>query len=228
MRRSAGLSVALLLGLGMAATPASAAPPVSHHPGGAGHAHSHHIHTGNGRCVDIASVFFNADVRGLHRGADASRGPLQGPYHGTCDNRVFPGGPWRLISASPPTTSSQMPSPPQCAATALRGWHLAPPGLWGAGGFAARLARKGASGLGSSCDGTSRIRPSRTSAPGRHPLAPSSGLARRARSCDVRFPRGRVRDRRQPSHPSGGNTAWLGVLLDCRSLQTTARGQEAC
>jgi len=93
MRRIVVLSVALLLMLGMMAGSAFADPPVTHEPLGPGFAHSHHVHTGNGDCVDIDSVYFNVDVRGLHQGANASRGPLQGPFHGTCDDRIFPGGP---------------------------------------------------------------------------------------------------------------------------------------
>jgi hypothetical protein len=51
--------------------------------GGEG-AHPHHVHTGNDGCVDINSVFFEPDVRGLHQGSNASGGPDRGPFHGTC------------------------------------------------------------------------------------------------------------------------------------------------
>jgi hypothetical protein len=69
------------------AAPAAAAPPT-----GGPFAHSHHVHTGNGGCVDIAAVLFNPEHRGLHQGSNASTTD-RGPYHGTCDSRVFPGGP---------------------------------------------------------------------------------------------------------------------------------------
>lgn len=92
-RRISGLVVGLLLALGMMAGTASAAPPVSDEPLGDGFAHTHHVHTGNGGCVDIDRVYFNVGSRGLHQGANASRGPLQGPFHGTCDGLIYPGGP---------------------------------------------------------------------------------------------------------------------------------------
>lgn len=82
-----GISAAAIAG------PAQADPPVSDQPLGPGFAHTHHVHTGQGGCVDIDSVYFMVDHRGLHQGANASRGPLQGPFHGTCDGLVYPGGP---------------------------------------------------------------------------------------------------------------------------------------
>jgi hypothetical protein len=45
-------------------------------------AHPHHVNTPAG-CVDIDSVFFEPDVRGLHRGSNES-GPTKGPFHGPC------------------------------------------------------------------------------------------------------------------------------------------------
>jgi hypothetical protein len=51
--------------------------------GGPG-SHPHHVHTGNGGCVDINRVFFEVDDRGLHRGADSSNEHESGPYHGPC------------------------------------------------------------------------------------------------------------------------------------------------
>lgn len=94
MRRRLALAVAvasLPFAAALAAAPALADPPVAHEPGGT--AHTHHVHTGNGECVDIDSVLFMVDHRGLHQGANASRGPLQGPFHGTCDGLLYPGGP---------------------------------------------------------------------------------------------------------------------------------------
>ncbi len=51
--------------------------------GGTG-AHTHHVHTGNGGCVDIDSVQFEPTDRGLHQGSNASGGETLGPFHGTC------------------------------------------------------------------------------------------------------------------------------------------------
>ena len=50
-------------------------------PGPPTFSHTHHVDTGNG-CVDINSVVFEADNRGLHQGASKS-GAL-GPAHGAC------------------------------------------------------------------------------------------------------------------------------------------------
>ena len=59
------------------------ADPAAQSPVGGPGAHPHHVHTGNGGCVDIDSVFFEPAGRGLHRGSNAS-GPTRGPFHGTC------------------------------------------------------------------------------------------------------------------------------------------------
>lgn len=91
MKRFAIALATIPLASAMLAAPAQAAPPVAHEPGGT--AHTHHVHTGNGGCVDIDAVLFLAVHRGLHQGSDASNGPVQGPFHGTCDGLVFPGGP---------------------------------------------------------------------------------------------------------------------------------------
>jgi hypothetical protein len=45
--------------------------------------HTHHVHTGNGGCVDIDAVSFLPLDRGLHRGANES-GFETGPWHGPC------------------------------------------------------------------------------------------------------------------------------------------------
>ena len=60
------------------------AQPAEQAPVGGLFAHPHHVHTGNGGCVDINSVLFEPDVRGLHQGSNASGGPALGPFHGTC------------------------------------------------------------------------------------------------------------------------------------------------
>ncbi len=70
------VTVALLMTL--FAGVANAQPPIE----GAG-AHAHHVHTGNGGCVNIDTVLFNPEDRGLHQGANAS-GP-NGPAHRTCE-----------------------------------------------------------------------------------------------------------------------------------------------
>jgi hypothetical protein len=91
MKRYAIVLAAVPLASVMLAAPAQADPPVAHEP--AGSAHTHHVHTGQGDCVDISSVLFMADHRGLHQGSNASQGPTQGPFHGTCDGLLYPGGP---------------------------------------------------------------------------------------------------------------------------------------
>lgn len=58
-------------------TAAMATPP--HGDGG----HTHHVHTGDGGCVDVDSVTFLADDRGLHQGGNAS-GVERGLWHGPC------------------------------------------------------------------------------------------------------------------------------------------------
>jgi hypothetical protein len=74
------VTVALLMTL--FAGVANAQAPQS--PVGGADAHPHHVHTGNGRCVDINSVFFEPDTRGLHQGSEASGGHDLGPFHGPC------------------------------------------------------------------------------------------------------------------------------------------------
>ena len=76
MTRIATVLAGALAAVGLSTAPVVAAPP--HGPGG----HTHHVWTGNGECVDIDSVAFLAEQRGLHRGASAS-GP-GGPGHGAC------------------------------------------------------------------------------------------------------------------------------------------------
>lgn len=61
------------------ATGALAAPP--HGEGGT--AHTHHVHTGDGDCVDLDSNAFFREPRGLHWGAQNS-GPDHGPWHTSC------------------------------------------------------------------------------------------------------------------------------------------------
>jgi hypothetical protein len=73
------VTVALLMTL--FAGVANAQAPQS--PVGGPGSHPHHVHTGNGGCVNIDSVLFEPDVRGLHRGSDES-GLTQGPFHGAC------------------------------------------------------------------------------------------------------------------------------------------------
>lgn len=74
--------------------PGAIAEPAPESPIGGDHAHPHHVHTGNGGCVDINAVLFEPAARGLHRGANES-GPEQGPFHGRCDqpHPHFPGQP---------------------------------------------------------------------------------------------------------------------------------------
>ena len=82
MRRIIVLATASLFMMSLFAGVANAQAPQS--PVGGQFAHPHHVHTGNGGCVDIDSVLFEPDVRGLHQGSNAS-GPTRGPFHGTCE-----------------------------------------------------------------------------------------------------------------------------------------------
>lgn len=59
----------------------SAAAVDENAPHGGFSSHAHHVHTGSG-CVDIDSVRFEHDTRGLHQGSNSSGAP--GPGHGTC------------------------------------------------------------------------------------------------------------------------------------------------
>jgi hypothetical protein len=68
---SAVLLVVLTIGAALAA------PPI-----GGGTQHPHHVVTGNGGCIDINAVLFNAEDRGLHQGATSSGG--NGLWHGPC------------------------------------------------------------------------------------------------------------------------------------------------
>ena len=78
----------------LAAGGAAYAAPADDSPVGGAFAHSHHIHTGNGGCVDIDSVLFEPGVRGLHRGTNNNIGlDHENLWHGTCAGEVFPGGP---------------------------------------------------------------------------------------------------------------------------------------
>ncbi len=65
------------------------AQPAEQSPVGGMHAHPHHVHTGNGGCVDINSVMFEPGDRGLHHGSNMST-MAQGPFHGTCATHVHP------------------------------------------------------------------------------------------------------------------------------------------
>lgn len=91
MRRS---MLALLASLALLAFPVvgfADSHPADEAPIGGRTSHPHHVHTGNGECVAIDSVLFEADVRGLHQGANASSfnpadgGHEQGPIHGPCE-----------------------------------------------------------------------------------------------------------------------------------------------
>lgn len=72
-----------------AMAPGAAQGAADESPVGGEFAHTHHVHTGNGGCIDIDSVRFEPAGRGLHRGVEEAE-PL---WHGTCSGLVFPGGP---------------------------------------------------------------------------------------------------------------------------------------
>ena len=61
------------------AGPVAAAPPVN--TDGTGHVH--HVLLGNGECVQLDSVSWDAVARGMHMGANASS-KAHGPWHGPC------------------------------------------------------------------------------------------------------------------------------------------------
>lgn len=75
--RSRMLTAALAATIVMMPTAASAEAP--HGDGG----HTHHVHTGDGGCLDVDAVAFFAQDRGLHQGGNASGGE-QGIWHGPC------------------------------------------------------------------------------------------------------------------------------------------------
>ena len=78
-----------------AVVPSALSGPAPQSPVGGFGAHPHHVHTGNGGCVDIDSVLFEPSTRGLHRGSNASGGPARGPFHGSCGDphpHMPPGG----------------------------------------------------------------------------------------------------------------------------------------
>lgn len=79
------LTGCLVLAFGGVAVAAPAAPsPI----GGAG-AHTHHIHTGNGGCVELDSVRFEAGPRGLHQAASKNIAHGTGNlFHGTCTSHT--------------------------------------------------------------------------------------------------------------------------------------------
>jgi hypothetical protein len=77
-RTSKTIGIALLASVALAA-PAAADPPVNTDGSG----HIHHVILGNGECVQIDSVSWDAVSRGLHQGANAST-IASGPWHGPC------------------------------------------------------------------------------------------------------------------------------------------------
>lgn len=77
-RTARGAAVAAAIAAASAMAPAaSAAPP--HGDDG----HTHHVITGDGGCVPLDAVAFDAVPRGLHLGATRS-GRERGPWHGDC------------------------------------------------------------------------------------------------------------------------------------------------
>lgn len=65
--------------LGGWTVPTSAEPPVN--TDGSGHVH--HVWLGNGSCLQIDAVTWDATTTGMHRGANMS-GVDHGPWHGPC------------------------------------------------------------------------------------------------------------------------------------------------
>lgn len=96
-RRIVTVSVGLLgsaaLVLGSAVQVAQASPPAAEpSPVGGEHAHTHHIHTDSGRCIELDRVHFEPGGHGLHHGVNQSNDRAD-MWHGTCDGKVYPGGP---------------------------------------------------------------------------------------------------------------------------------------
>lgn len=88
---SGGLLAAGALVVGGVASHAVASPPADERsPIGGEHAHTHHIHTGNGDCVEIDEVRFEPGAHGVHHATNTSSADM---WHGTCDGKVYPGGP---------------------------------------------------------------------------------------------------------------------------------------
>jgi len=71
-----------VLGAAIGLSMGSANAVDEHAPHGGPGTHPHHIHTGNGDCVD-AEKDMEGGARGLHRGSNAS-GPDHGMWHGSC------------------------------------------------------------------------------------------------------------------------------------------------
>ena len=81
--RLIGLAIMTVLLFSIMAVPVMADAPVD--KGGSDHIslHTHHVHTGDGECIEIDAVRFEPAERGLHKGANSS-GAERGPFHGTC------------------------------------------------------------------------------------------------------------------------------------------------
>lgn len=95
------LSVAVLAAAAFAGSAtAGGNSPVRHEPDLGEFTHTHHVHAGD-KCIDIDSVLFVPAENGLHRGSNSS-GITRGPWHGTCDNRLYPGGPLLTDVGLPP------------------------------------------------------------------------------------------------------------------------------
>ena len=86
MRRTILLVTVALLMVAFASV--AQAQPADKSPVNPTTGHTHHVHTGNGECVDINSVKFEADTRGLHQGSNASGFHTQGPFHGPCHGTI--------------------------------------------------------------------------------------------------------------------------------------------
>ena len=89
-KRAAELAAGLLAAVGLAASGTASAAPAEQSPVGGPRAHTHHVHTGNGGCVDLDAVHFEAGPHGLHHGVRQSAADM---WHGTCSGLIFPGGP---------------------------------------------------------------------------------------------------------------------------------------
>lgn len=77
MRKLLATTAIVAAAILMSAPAAQAGPP--HGEGG----HLHHVHTGNGECVQLDAHAFLPEARGLHRAA-AESGFERAVWHGPC------------------------------------------------------------------------------------------------------------------------------------------------
>ena len=84
MKRRITAGVLAAMGIAVCAS-AAGAEPAEQSPIGGHRAHPHHIHTGNGGCVDMAQNLFEPAQEGEARHRGLHQGAIKGEvHHGTC------------------------------------------------------------------------------------------------------------------------------------------------